>query len=324
MITLSKIAKLANVSVSTVSKAFSMSKEVNQETRELIFKIAKENHCFKKYYNAKYPKIVIAVISPEFDSSYYAKWLSEIQKYAGKYNWEITVATTNLNPETEEKIIEYYTNYTEVDGIIIINRVSKIKEESEIPIISIGKGSIDKENMIIRFDYKSAYDKLFEILKERKIKKVGFIGDNYTKSKFNFVKDLIKENGLEYDDDLNGNVEKRFEIGGYEGMKKILSSGKIPDAVICAYDSMALGAMRCLKDKNIQVPEQVSVIGMDNIESGKYTVPSLSSIGFDIEFASKTAVDNLMNILNDKPYIKEAVIKSELHVRESIIEKDEN
>ena len=101
-------------------------------------------------------------------------------------------------------------------------------------------------------------------------------------------------------------------------MKKILSSGKIPDAVICAYDSMALGAMRCLKDKNIKVPEQVSVIGMDNIESGKYTAPSLSSIGFDISFASKTAVDNLMNILNGKPYIKEAVIKSELHIRESI------
>ena len=324
MITLSKIAKLAHVSVSTVSKAFSMSKEVNTETRELIFKIAKENHCFKKYYNAKYPKIVIAVISPEFDSSYYAKWLSEIQKYADKFNCEITVATTNFNAETEEKIIEYYKNYTEVDGIIIINKVSKLKEESEIPIISIGKKSIEKENMIIWFDYKSAYDKLFEILKERKIKKVGFIGDTHTNSKFNFVKKLIEENNLENDEDLNGNVKKRFESGGYEGMEKILSSGKIPDAVVCAYDSMALGAMRCLKERNIKVPEDVSVIGMDNIEAGKYISPSLSSIGIDIQFASKTAVDNLMNILNDKPYIKEAVIKSELHIRESIVKKDEN
>lgn len=318
MITLSKIAKLANVSVSTVSKAFSMSKEVNQETRELIFKIAKENHCFKKYYNAKYPKIVIAVISPEFDSIYYAKWLTEIQKYAGKYNCEITVATTNFDRETEKKIIEYYTNYTEVDGIIIINRVSKLDEESEIPIISIGKSSIEKENMAITFDYKTAYEKLFEIFKESKIKKVGFIGDNHTSSKFKLVKNLIEENNLENDDDINGNVENRFEIGGYEGMEKILSSGKIPDAVICAYDSMALGVMRCLKDRNIKVPEQVSIIGMDNIEAGKYTVPTLSSIGFDIPFASKTAVDNLMNILNGKPYIKEAVIKSELHIRESI------
>ena len=72
MITLSKIAKLAHVSVSTVSKAFSGSSEVNEQTRNLIFEIAKQNNCFKKYYNTKYPRYVIAVISPEFKSSFYS------------------------------------------------------------------------------------------------------------------------------------------------------------------------------------------------------------------------------------------------------------
>ena len=132
MITLSKIAKLAHVSVSTVSKAFSMSKEVNPETREIIFQIAREHHCFKKYYNAKYPKLVIAVICPEFDSLYYAKWLAEIQRYAGKFNCEICVASTNFNKETEQEIIEYYSNYTAVDGIIIIQKLSEIKNNTDI------------------------------------------------------------------------------------------------------------------------------------------------------------------------------------------------
>ena len=72
MITLSKIAKLAHVSVSTASKAFSMSNEVNPETREMIFKIAKEYGCFKKFYNAKYPKLVFAIICPEFKSRFYS------------------------------------------------------------------------------------------------------------------------------------------------------------------------------------------------------------------------------------------------------------
>lgn len=62
MITLSKIAKLANVSVSTASKAFSGSTEVNEETREMIFDIAKKNECFKRFYNVKYPELVIAII----------------------------------------------------------------------------------------------------------------------------------------------------------------------------------------------------------------------------------------------------------------------
>ena len=68
MMTLSKLAKLAHVSVSTASKAFSESPDISSETREMIFSIAKAQGCFKKFYNAKYPKLVIAVIAPEFGS----------------------------------------------------------------------------------------------------------------------------------------------------------------------------------------------------------------------------------------------------------------
>lgn len=70
--TLTKLAKLANVSVSTASKAFSMSCEVNDETRDLIFRVAKEQGCFKKFFNAKYPKPVVAVRCPELHSQAYA------------------------------------------------------------------------------------------------------------------------------------------------------------------------------------------------------------------------------------------------------------
>ena len=80
MMTLSKIAALAHVSVPTVSKAFSMSSEVNEQTREIIFDIAKKHGCFRKYYNAKYPKHVIAVICPEFKSRYYSRVLSLLQE----------------------------------------------------------------------------------------------------------------------------------------------------------------------------------------------------------------------------------------------------
>ena len=81
MITLSRIAKLAHVSVSTVSKAFSMSPEVSEQTREMIFDIAKDHGCFKKYYKAKYPKHVIAVLCPEFKSRLYSQALSNLQAY---------------------------------------------------------------------------------------------------------------------------------------------------------------------------------------------------------------------------------------------------
>ena len=68
--TLSRLAKLANVAVSTASKAFSMSSDINEQTREEIFRVAKENGCFKKFFNAKYPKFTVALICPEVHSQH--------------------------------------------------------------------------------------------------------------------------------------------------------------------------------------------------------------------------------------------------------------
>ena len=68
--TLSRLAKLAHVSVSTASKAFSMSREVNEQTRQMIFAVARREGCFKQFFSARYPKFVIAILCPELDSLY--------------------------------------------------------------------------------------------------------------------------------------------------------------------------------------------------------------------------------------------------------------
>ena len=69
--TMKILAKLSGVSVSTVSKAFSGSKEISAHQREHIFQTAKENGCYEKYYKPRFEKPVIAVICPEFQSGYY-------------------------------------------------------------------------------------------------------------------------------------------------------------------------------------------------------------------------------------------------------------
>ena len=74
-----------------------MSNEVNADTRELIFEIAKSYGVFKKYYRAKYQKYVIAVICPEFKGRYYSTGLASLQEYLTKYNCEICVASTDFS-----------------------------------------------------------------------------------------------------------------------------------------------------------------------------------------------------------------------------------
>lgn len=114
--TLSKLAKLANVSVSTASKAFSGSNEVSEETRNMIFDVARENHCFRKFYNAKYPKVVIAIIAPEFKGAYYTRYLCCIQDELEKANCKLCVSTTNFSEEKKRSLLEYYCRYTNMDG----------------------------------------------------------------------------------------------------------------------------------------------------------------------------------------------------------------
>ena len=103
MITLSKIAKEAHVSVSTASKAFSGSPEVNEETRQLIFDVAKRYGCFKKFYNAKYSKFVIAIICPEFSSIHYANYLSFLRQSLAQQNCEVCVAESNFSAEKRSR-----------------------------------------------------------------------------------------------------------------------------------------------------------------------------------------------------------------------------
>ena len=67
--TLTELARLAHVSTSTASKAFALSPEVNEQTRDMIFRVAKINGCFKKFYRQEYPGLSFAVICPEFDST---------------------------------------------------------------------------------------------------------------------------------------------------------------------------------------------------------------------------------------------------------------
>jgi DNA-binding LacI/PurR family transcriptional regulator len=156
VITLSQLAKLAHVSVSTVSKAFSMSEEVNEQTREEVFRIAKEYGCFKKYYKAKYPKTVIAVICPEFQSRFYSDALTALQQYLSDRNCEICVASTDFSAEKRRDLLRYYNQYTTVDGIIIIDGHMELDMDMELPVAVVGSVVAGRADINISSDSSKA------------------------------------------------------------------------------------------------------------------------------------------------------------------------
>lgn len=317
MITLSKIAKLAHVSVSTASKAFSMSAEVNEQTREQVFEIAKQYGCFKKYFNAKYPKYVVAIICPEFKSRYYSHILSYLQRNLEDHNCEICVASTNFSAETEKELLEYYSNYTAVDGVIVVDGRLETDKAIEIPVIAVN--SETSNNTIISFssDFKSSMEEAINYFLDKNAKTIGFIGEKYTSIKLEVYKDIIKRVTGEIPEKYISISDNRFEEGGYEAMEKLISSGNIPRALICAYDNLAIGAMRCVFDKGLRVPDDVAILGIDNIRESKYSNPPLSSISTHAKDICEAASNAVIGMLSNKPFEANKTFKSELILRES-------
>ena len=111
--------------------------------------------------------------------------------------------------------------------------------------------------------------------------------------------------------------ESRFEEGGYEAMKKLIESGNIPRAIICAYDNMTVGAVRCLYDYGLKVPDDVAFIGYDDNAESKFMIPSLSSIDIMNKECAACTVDMIISKIFSKPCKNNVVFKAELRLRES-------
>jgi DNA-binding LacI/PurR family transcriptional regulator len=314
--TLSKIAKLAHVSVSTVSKAFSMSSEVSEQTREEIFRIANEHGCFKKYYNAKYPRWVIGVICPEIDSIYYAESVALIQKQLANYNCEICVVAANFDKNRQYELLEYYSKYASVDGIIVIGSLTDTPDMCEIPIVSIGQHSSDKI-MQVGVNAGDGVGLALDHLIEMGVTNIGFIGEKLTASTADRFRELMNERIGECREDFIFTTDKRFEDGGYDAMEQLLNNGERPRAVICAYDDLAIGAMRCALDRGVSIPDDVAIIGIDNVPCGAYISPSLTTVDLNMEQACKNAVELLMNAITGKVGKTTPIATPRLIVRES-------
>lgn len=318
MITLSKLAKLANVSVSTASKAFSGSKEVNEETRVRIFSLAKEYGVFKKFYNVKYPRLVIGVVAPEFQSRNYGPLLAEFQKALEERGCSMTVAASGFLPNENNKIYDYYSKYTDVDGVIVIGKYDEGEEDDMIPYVVVcGVGDCSERVYSVEIDMGNALVGAIKHFKESGAESVGCISELKTERKLNAFKSVMTEIYGGFDERYIAVSEARFEEGGYDAMKRLVESGNVPRAVICAYDNMTIGAIRCLRDYGLRVPEDVAFIGYDDNAESKFMVPSLSSINVKKTESAAAAVDMLINKIFSKPCEKRIILEASLEKRES-------
>lgn len=317
MITLSRIAKEAHVSVSTASKAFSGSSEVNEETRQQIFDVAKRYGCFKKFFNAKYSKYVIAIICPEFSSIHYTTYLSHLRRYLEMDGCEICVAESNFSPEKEKELLNYYCKHADVDAIIVIHPQTEHYDFQEIPVLSLGRRFSGKNCVSIICDSTTALSDSIEFLLSKNVTSIGFIGEELTLRKLASFKKILSKHGLTCNENHTQIAKQRFEAGGYEAMDQILKAGTPPRAVVCAYDNMAIGAIRCITDRGLRVPEDIAILGMDDIPQAPYLIPPLASITTQTEERCRMAAGSIIQLINGQTISPTQVVQGRFQFRDS-------
>lgn len=317
--TLSELAKLAHVSISTASKAFTMSKEVNEETRELVFTVAKENGCFKKFFNAKYPKYVVALICPEIKSYTYSNLCLEIQELLNSFNCEVCISTSEFSSKNAKERLTYYDKYSSVDAVVLIDTDVDSVSEYMIPIVGVNS-AVKNPVTTITIGYDEAMKQTVSDFLEHGFRDIVYIGERLTVIKNSIFGEISKTLLKTAESESMLLSDERFEQGGYTAAKAIFNSrnGKFPEAVMCAYDNMAFGVMRFLNEQGINVPNDVKVIGMDNILTDNYYSPSLSSIDPMNKKVAEAVSKSIFGILNGNPEQNEYRFIPDLVYRDSL------
>ena len=169
---LSKLAQMANVSVSTVSKAFSDSHEISRQTKEMIFDVAKKYGCFDKYYKPVYPKKVIAVICPEMLGIHYTQMATFLSKEISMRNGTMLLSVDEFSSEKNQELIDYYTKFCRADGIIVIEPAAIIKNNTDVPIVQIGLDNEAKNVDCVNVIVNEAMDSALAYLIKNNYKKI--------------------------------------------------------------------------------------------------------------------------------------------------------
>jgi LacI family transcriptional regulator len=289
MATIKDIAKIAGVNVSSVSRALSGSSEVSEETRVRIAKIAGELG-YTPNYSARAlvgkGTRLIGMVVPEISSNYYAKIVNSVENELNEKGYTLIIGTTDFKAEKETEKFNMFLG-RKVEGVILagITDIDGARHTAEkagkagIPVIFLDPVGETPGNDCILIDGSLGMRLAVEHLARLGHKSSGFIGEDISsKYRLPVFRRIAEELGIQLEERFIKSGMERFERGGYLRMKELLSEGELPTAIMAAYDNIAIGAMKALQEAGLKVPEDISVVGYDNIREAEYLSVSLTTV----------------------------------------------
>lgn len=341
MITIKDIAKIAGVNHSTVSRSLNDSTEISSKTKERIKKIADDlgfefNNNARSLSTKKTGTIGI-IFDKGFDqetaSIFFSKLLKEFRYSLEKESLDV-ILDFRMNPFTGKNNIRKLINANKIDGFVIVDEFLseedvKFITEKNVPTVFVhNRPPFHKKyklDYVLTDHFAGGYLATRYLLDEGYREIITFTHKKYKKEYSEFeerTKGYVKameESGIKVTKNMIIRDEISFDYGRTK-IKEMIKSGKKFTGIFAQTDLLALGIIRGLQEAGISVPEEVAVVGYDNIEFGKFNNPELSTInqptGKLAEEAIKLLVEKLKVSYDKKE--KSIIIEPDLVIRNSV------
>ncbi|MGI6440164.1 MAG: LacI family DNA-binding transcriptional regulator [Sphaerochaetaceae bacterium] len=327
MAVLKDIAEATQVSISTVSRALQNDSKISYETKKRVAAVAASlgytKHKVKKLgvspdWNS------VGIIVPEVTSGYYSNLLGIANKQFEKKKYSMNIKLTNFDDST---LLRHLYNFNDFDVsciMLILDDSETLSDELftaigiiKVPVLFITTKRIpnlDFDNLYI--DEHRGIELGLTYLINQGYESIGFIGEQQTLERLEVYKEVMKSFSMPVNEECVVISNKRSELAGYESMKTILAQKERPRAIFASYDHMAIGAIHAIEEEGLKIPEDIAILGFDDIPIAKFINKGLSTIRNPYDDMISIAVRVLLQrVSNPNAAIQRIVLRPSIVTR---------
>ena len=303
---INEIARLAGVSRATVSRYLNNG-YVSQEKRRLISKVIQETG-YVPSQSAQQLRTgktnLVGIIIPKLYSQSVSRIVSGITETFASTGYHTILSNTNNNPDEEVRCLKVFAERPRVDGVILLATVITDKHLAALknlkaPIVILGQ-HLDGFSCVYHDDYRA----MFEVAKIalRTARHPGYIGVRDDDVAVGVMRqrgfiDACHAAGIVPNPDAQMAGDFSVE-SGYLCCEQIMDNAPNTDAIICATDNMAYGALTCLREYGHRVPQDVQVTGIGDSELSRILMPSLTTAHLFYKTSGKEAAKMLLEAMD--------------------------
>jgi LacI family transcriptional regulator len=326
---LKDIAEKTGFSTNTVSLALRDSPRIPTETRAVIRRAADElnyqpNHVARSLVSRETK--TIGLVLTDIMNPTLTRTAQQVELVLGERGYGTLLATSNHSLEHERRLIELF-RARRIDGMLIYpaehDQLDHLKAlRRHFPVVLLIAGP-DVGIDVVSVDDRSGAYRAVKHLIGLGHKRIGLLNpwsSSHNNEKFEGYQRALSEAGIAFDSALIIATNGHYATHGYQALDNLMSVKKPPTAVFCHNDSLAVGALRWCHRNGRRVPDDVAIMGYDNIEFTEFAEPPISTMNYAVDVVSRMAVDRLMRLITagtDAPEPRTTLIDPELVVRGS-------